>query len=381
MSIGNEAFYNCSGLTTVTIPDSVTSIGDYAFYNCSGLTSVKIPNSVTSIGNYAFEYCSGLTAVTIGNGVTSIESNAFYGCSNLARLQCNARKVTNAFAGRSNLTLVSLGRNVETIDTGAFSGCSNLKRVLIPASVTEIEANAFSGCTGLTTIEYGGSEADWQDIYIGTGNDVLSNVNIIYNSPLRLKSTVVKRSFDDTRQFTVTPDMPATDSVVYAAVYDDRGIITSAACVPLNMSGSTVVNTAKTDMDKTAKVFVWDSKMQPITLVKDLDGLDIDDVVPIDVVLESAHPYANNTDKAYTYTYSSDCESIDVTFSSDTATESGYDYIYIYDANGTQIGKYSGTALAGKTVNVPGNTIKIRITSDSSQTKYGFRTESIVVNR
>ena len=78
-SIGNYAFSSCSGLTSVTIPNSVTSIGYAAFYGCSGLTSITIPNSVTSIGNNAFQYCSGLTSVTIGSGVTSIGEGAFSG--------------------------------------------------------------------------------------------------------------------------------------------------------------------------------------------------------------------------------------------------------------------------------------------------------------
>ena len=77
------AFYNCSGLTSVTIPDGVTSIGDRAFYDCTGLTSVTIPDSVTSIGNSAFYNCRGLTSVTIPDGVTSIGSSAFSGCSGL----------------------------------------------------------------------------------------------------------------------------------------------------------------------------------------------------------------------------------------------------------------------------------------------------------
>ena len=79
-SIGTIAFYGCSGLTSVTIPNSVTSIGDSAFRDCSGLTSVDIPNSVTSIGDCAFSGCSGLTSVTIPNSVTSIGSNAFDYC-------------------------------------------------------------------------------------------------------------------------------------------------------------------------------------------------------------------------------------------------------------------------------------------------------------
>jgi len=71
-SIGGDAFYNCSGLTSVTIPNSVTSIGGSAFSYCSGLTSITIPNSVTSIGQNAFSFCTGLTSVTIPNSVTTI---------------------------------------------------------------------------------------------------------------------------------------------------------------------------------------------------------------------------------------------------------------------------------------------------------------------
>lgn len=79
-SIGNYAFYGCSGLTSIIIPNSVTSIGEYAFYYCSGLTSITIPNSVTSIGGYAFEDCSCLTSITIPNSVTSIGYGAFHLC-------------------------------------------------------------------------------------------------------------------------------------------------------------------------------------------------------------------------------------------------------------------------------------------------------------
>ena len=79
-SIGSGAFCHCSGLTSVTIPNSVTSIGSEVFYGCSGLTSLTIPNSVTSIGNSAFSGCSGLTSVTIPNSVTSIGNQAFDGC-------------------------------------------------------------------------------------------------------------------------------------------------------------------------------------------------------------------------------------------------------------------------------------------------------------
>ena len=85
-SIGNEAFYNCRGLTSVTIPNSVTSIGSRAFEGCSSLTSITIPNSVTSIGDRAFDGCRGLTSVTIPNSVTSIGGSAFEGCRGLTSI-------------------------------------------------------------------------------------------------------------------------------------------------------------------------------------------------------------------------------------------------------------------------------------------------------
>lgn len=85
-SIGQAAFNSCASLTSVTIPNSVTSIGDGAFYDCSGLTTVTIPNSVTSIGGSAFQNCSGLISVTIPNSVTSIGGNAFNTCGNLTSI-------------------------------------------------------------------------------------------------------------------------------------------------------------------------------------------------------------------------------------------------------------------------------------------------------
>ena len=84
--IGNYAFFNCSALTSISIPSSVTSIGESAFFNCSALTSISIPGSVTSIGEYAFYGCSGLTSVSIPGSVTSIGNSAFNGCSNITTL-------------------------------------------------------------------------------------------------------------------------------------------------------------------------------------------------------------------------------------------------------------------------------------------------------
>ncbi|MCQ2077841.1 MAG: leucine-rich repeat protein [Bacteroidaceae bacterium] len=89
-TIGNYAFYYCSGLTSITIPNSVTTIGEEAFFYCSGLTSITIPNSVTTIGGGAFSRCSNLTSVTIPNSVTTIGNYAFYDCRSLTSITCEA---------------------------------------------------------------------------------------------------------------------------------------------------------------------------------------------------------------------------------------------------------------------------------------------------
>ena len=142
--IDEMAFLGCSGLTNITIPDSVTSIGGSAFWGCSGLKSVTIPDGVTSIGEGAFRGCSGLTSVTIGNGATSIGDWAFDGCSGLKS--------------------ITIPDSVTSIGEGAFSDCDGLTSVTIGNSVTNIGKWAFDGCSGLTDITYHGTMAQWRAI-------------------------------------------------------------------------------------------------------------------------------------------------------------------------------------------------------------------------
>lgn len=121
-----------TNLQEILLPNTLTTIGENAFYDCSGLTSITIPDSVTSIGNYAFCGCHSLTSVTIPSGVTSIGYNTFGGCR--------------------SLTSISIPNSVTSIELSTFLQCSSLTSITIPNSVTSIEYNAFYGCSSLATM-------------------------------------------------------------------------------------------------------------------------------------------------------------------------------------------------------------------------------------
>ena len=154
-SIGDFAFYECYGLRSITIPESVTSIGRYAFFDCSWLTSVTIPDGVTSIGGSAFEGCSDLTSITIPNGVTNIWGSAFSGCSGLTSVTIPDGVTSirgSTFEGCSRLTSITIPDGVTSIGSYAFYGCSGLTSITIPDGVTSIGAYTFYNCSGLTSI-------------------------------------------------------------------------------------------------------------------------------------------------------------------------------------------------------------------------------------
>ena len=154
-SIGYGAFSGCTGLPSITIPDCVTYIGTAAFIGCTGLTSITIPDSVTSIDVDAFSGCTGLTSIIIPDSVTTIGGSAFYGCTGLASIII-PDSVTSvswkAFSYCTGLTSVTIPDSVTTIRGYAFFGCTGLTSITIPDSVTSIGEDAFYGCTGLTSI-------------------------------------------------------------------------------------------------------------------------------------------------------------------------------------------------------------------------------------
>ena len=157
-SIGNSAFSGCQGLTSITIPNSVTSIGEGAFLSCRGLTSITIPNSVITMGERAFANCYSLTTVTISRSVTSIGRSSFERCTSLRTIRWDDSpdRLTSigsdAFWGCTSLTSITIPGSVTIIEKRAFYDCSSLISIIIPDSITTINDYTFYNCTSLVSV-------------------------------------------------------------------------------------------------------------------------------------------------------------------------------------------------------------------------------------
>ena len=188
-SIGSSVFYNCSSLTSIDIPNSLTTIPNHAFYGCTKLKSLTIPNGVTSIGNLAFSNCSALKSISIPKSVTSFGTTPFYGCSNITSIEWNVKKAGDYYVaqktgdvttapfydirsqivsftfgegvqhipayicyGMSKLVSVSMPSTLLSIGKYAFCDCSVLSSIILPSSVNEIGSYSFWGCSSLAYI-------------------------------------------------------------------------------------------------------------------------------------------------------------------------------------------------------------------------------------
>ena len=333
-SIGYDAFRCCSSLKNINIPNSVTSIGDSAFYGCSSLTSINIPDGVTSIGNWTFEDCSSLTSINIPDIVKSIGDGAFRCCSSLTSINIpdGVTSIGNdAFSYCNSLTSINIPDGVTSIGDDAFTACESLTSINIPDGVTSIGNDAFSYCYNLSDVFYSNSDTEWSNISIGSDNDYLASANIHYNT-----------SSDDYFETSRTEADCTTDGVIE---YKCPHGYTKTEKIPAY--GHNFINGMCSRCEK-----------------NELE------------CFESAHPYEDNCDKSWTINKSG-AKSVSITFSSQTEVEDGYDYIEIYDGKDNLIGSYTGTALASQCITVTGDTAIIRLTSDSSNSYYGFSIDSI----
>ena len=419
--IESNAFRNCSALKEVTIPGTVKSIGDCAFLNCDALTTVTIPDSVTSIGEQVFYDCDALTTVKLGSGLKSIPASTFEHCDVLESLR--------------------IPRRVTTIGDNAFKDCVKLTSITIPRSVTKISSNAFSYPKILTIYGVAGTYAETfanensiqfvdQQIKATAASLDKTELTINKGAAAQLNLSVTPENFTDIVDWksTDTNIVTVSDNGVVKAVGVGTATVkvtvgdVSASCkvtvlqpvTGINLNKSSLTMDALGTFQMTASVYpdsandkriTWSSSDPAIASVDEnglvtalkkgtatitaaaMDGSGVKSTCKVTVSntayvctdpaqLESPHNYDNSCTDVWSYRLDG-ASSLNVTFDARTEMEDGFDYLYILDGSGKEVGKYTGKELAGKTVSVPGDTVQIRMTSDDAGNAWGFKVTSV----
>ena len=418
-----NAFRDCDALTEITIPNNVTSIGNSAFYDCDSLAKVTISNSVTSMGTYVFYDCDALTDVQLGTGITTIPDNTFNHCDALAS--------------------IVIPRRVTTIGNYAFKDCVKFTEITIPRAVTSISANAFSYPAKMTIYGVAGTYAEtfandnsikFVDRQINATSATLDKTMLTLNkgSNTKLYLSVQPTDFTDEvnwKSANTSVVTVAADGTVKAVGVGTTTIkVTvgnaSASCkvtvvqpvtsISLNKASLSMEALSTYQLTATAypndaydKSVRWESSDNSVATVSD-DGLVTavgkgtatikatstavssvsrsctvtvtnNGIVAKDVAqLESPHNYRNNCSDIWLYTLPG-ASKITATFDERTNIEDGFDYLYIYNAKGEQVGKYTGTELAGKSIDIDGDTVKIKLVSDGGGNEWGFKVTDVKV--
>ena len=418
-AIEGSAFKNCSSLTEIAVPETVTSLGNQAFSNCDALTTITIPDSVTSFGTSMFYDCDALVTVNLGSGLTAIPKSSFEHCDVLESVTV-PRRVTSiaadAFKNSVKFTSIFIPRSVTSIDSTAFSYPAKLTIYGVPGTYAETFANENS----ITFVaQQTGATAVALD---------QTTLSLAKGSSAQLKLTVTPENFTDAVTWKSADTSVATvsDTGLVKAVNNGSTVIkvtvgsVSASCkvtVVQPVTGISLNRTALTlealgTFQLTARITPanaedprvrWSSSAPEIAAVSDtglvtalkkgtavitvtsMDGSNISRTCTVTVSntayicktadeLESPHNYENSCTDVWSYTLSGATE-LNVTFDTRTCMEDGFDFLYLYDANGTEIGKYTGIELAGKTITIPGDTVRIKMASDDSGNEWGFKAQ------
>lgn len=325
-----DLYINGNLLTDLTVPDSITSINNYTFSGCTSITSVTLPNCITKICDDAFSFCDNLEKVEFGHELKSIGNYAFaYTSLKNITIPDSVTYIGDYAFSCCSFESIVIPDSLTSVNDYAFSYCNKLKTVIIPGSVTKIGYSAFDECLLISNVLFKGSKSQWNSIDFSDSNYYLVESVIHYDVKFVEKKapTCVNKGYD-----------------LYSCSECSDGVKINYTD-PL---GHNVVSGICERCGKSEEDFV-----------------------------ESAHPYNDDADESWTI-YKKDADRIVITFSNTTETMANRDYIYLYDKNGEEIGKYSGTELADKKITVLGDTVKIRLVSDEGYTLFGFSLSNIV---
>ena len=325
-----DLYINGNLLTDLTVPDSITSINNYTFSGCTSITSVTLPNCITKICDDAFSFCDNLEKVEFGHELKSIGNYAFaYTSLKNITIPDSVTYIGDYAFSCCSFESIVIPDSLTSVNDYAFSYCNKLKTVIIPDSVTKIGYSAFDECLLISNVLFKGSKSQWNSIDFSDSNYYLVESVIHYDVKfVEKKAPTCVNKGDDLYSCSECSDGVKIN-------YTD----------PL---GHNVVSGICERCGKSEEDFV-----------------------------ESAHPYNDDADESWTI-YKKDADRIVITFSNTTETMANRDYIYLYDKNGEEIGKYSGTELADKKITVLGDTVKIRLVSDEGYTLFGFSLSNIV---
>ena len=308
----------------------VTAIGVDAFRDCVNLTEIIVPDTIKTIGGSAFRNCKNITNVILPDGLT-------------------------------------------TISGAMFTGCTSLQSITIPSTIVSVGGYAFSGCTALKYVYYhSGTEEDWNKITFGGSNTALTDAYIHFNSK--------RHTFDYEWTVDVEPGCVQPGEKSFHCSYCDyKRSVTAIEPIGHSFGETEIVK---------APDCVNDGQFgKTCSTCGEVEIVDGSDYVLPDYTLidsseypESDHDYSNNMYKTYTFSYDG-AEYLKIKFSNSTYTEQGYDYIYLYDANGELLGTYDGNELAGKVFEIEGDSFSLELTTDGSVGCYGFSFDEISYRR
>ena len=419
--IRKNAFYNCDALTEITLPSYITTLEAYAFYGCDLLEKVSIPNSMTTMGNNVFDGCSELKNVNLGNGFQSIPTNAFSNCGKLEEMVIpyGVTKIDkSAFVNDPKLLTITLPRTVNTIDSTAFSYAAKMTVYGVAGTYAEewaesvgatfvnqeVAATEVSLNKNELTINKGATEKLLLTIAPGDFTDEINwksgNTNVVtVDNTGKITAKAV-----GTAVVKVTVGNQSASCKV-TVVQPVTSLYLSKSSLTMEATDTYVLTVSVSPNDAFNKAVKWESSDETIAAVNQegvvtalkkgkatitvstLDGSNIKKTCTVEVKnnayivqspaeLESPHPYANNCSDIWVYTLK-DAEKIEVTFSQETMLEEDFDYLYLFDKDKNQIGKYTGQELAGKTVTITGDTVRIQLSTDTGGTEYGFKVISV----
>ena len=420
--IDEGAFFQCDSLKCVNLPDTLTNLGYRAFYNCDALTAVKIPNSVTDLGNQIFYDCDALTDVTLGTKLKKLPDSTFEHCDALVSvtLPYGIQSIGNsAFKTDISLTSVTIPRSTTSIGSSVFSYPEKMTIYGVAGTYAETYANE-------NGIKFVSQEINASKVTLNQ-----SSVTINKGKTYALKLTVEPSdctdeviwkstnsdvaSVDGDGLITAKTIGTATIRVTVGKVKATCAVKVVQPVTSISLNKSNLIMNATETYQLSAKAYPktaenteidWKSEDETIASVDQngmvmakkkgstnivaeaKDGSGVTGKCRITVnntayfvksidELESPHNYSNNSSDIWIYTAPASQNELTITFDERTEVEEDFDYIYLLSEDGTEVGKYTGTQLSGKTIKISGNTVKIKLVSDDAGTEWGFKVKSI----